>query len=149
MRRLKGFVPWTPSRSRSNKLGAQKVIVDGIKFDSQREANRYFELRCLERAKKIQRLERQVRYELIPAAYEDKPTGEVYERGPMKGQPKVKRVCIERGIDYVADFRYIENGKAVVEDAKGYRDTESAVYKVFVIKRKLMLYFHGIRVKEV
>jgi hypothetical protein len=139
--------PWR--RSRVNKLGARKVVVDGIKFDSQREANRYFELRCLERAGKIQKLERQVKYELIPAAFEDKPTGEIYRKGPMKGQPKIKRVCVERGVDYVADFRYIENGLTVVEDAKGYRDPESAVYKVFVIKRKLMLHLHGIKVKEV
>ena len=55
---------------------------------------------------------------------------------------------IEEACVYKADFVYIdENGKEVVEDAKGYRDGEA--YKTFVIKRKLMLYLKGIRVREV
>lgn len=139
--------PWR--RTRGNKLGAVKSTYNGKTFDSQREANRYAELELLQRAGKISALRCQVKYELIPAIYDEIPTGEIYKRGPLRGQPKMKRVCVERGVEYVADFEYIENGEKVVEDAKGFRDTESAVYKVFVIKRKLMLYFHGIRVKEV
>lgn len=131
------------------KLGNKKCVLDGIEFDSRREAGRYRELKMLERAGKITDLCLQVRYELIPAAFEEVPTGEVYKRGEHKGEPKCKRVCVEHGVDYIADFVYVEDGNTVVEDAKGYRDPESATYKVFVLKRKLMLYLHGIRVKEV
>ena len=134
---------------RKTKLGNKKCVLDGIEFDSRREAGRYRELKLLERAGKITDLCLQVRYELIPAAFEEVPTGEVYKRGERKGEPKYKRVCVEHGVDYIADFVYLEDGNTVVEDAKGYRDPESATYKVFVLKRKLMLYLHGIRVKEV
>ena len=44
---------------------------------------------------------------------------------------------------YAADFVYTEDGQTVVEDAKGVRTKE------YIIKRKLMLYIHGIQVKEV
>ena len=136
-------------RRSKNKLGNKKVVCDGIEFDSKREAKRYAELKLLLRAGKISDLRLQVCYELIPTAYEDIPTGEIYKRGEHKGEPKMKRVCIEHGVDYIADFVYTENGKTVVEDAKGYRDPHSATYMIFVIKRKLMLHRYGIRVREV
>ena len=102
-----------------NKYGARKVKApDGQVFDSQKEYNRWCNLRLLERAGKITDLQRQVKYELIP-----KQEG-------------------ERACNYVADFVYCQDGKTVVEDCKGFR-TEG--YK---IKRKLMQYVHGIRVKE-
>ena len=91
---------------------------DGQVFDSQKEYNRWCNLRLLERAGRISDLKRQVSYELIP-----KQNG-------------------ERACSYVADFVYHEDGKTVVEDCKGFR-TEG--YK---IKRKLMLWVHNIRVKE-
>lgn len=135
--------------NRRNKLGAEKVVLNGIEFDSKREAQRYSELRLLERTGKITDLRLQVEYELIPAHFEDAPTGEVYKRGERKGEPKMKTVCVERGVSYTADFVYKENGTEIVEDAKGFRDPESATYKVFILKRKMMLYFYGIKVKEV
>lgn len=87
-------------------------------FDSGREAERYFELRILERAGKISDLRRQVPYLLIPA---------------QKG---------ERKCEYIADFVYRENGEEIVEDCKGYRT------EVYRLKRKLMLYVHGIKIRE-
>ena len=116
-----------PSRS---KYGSRKVTVDGITFDSQKEAARYTELRLLQRAGKITGLETQVKYELIPS---QKMDGKV----------------IERPVVYIADFVYQQDGKKVVEDVKGYRDPSSAGYAKFVLKRKMMLYFHGIRIREV
>ena len=108
------------------KYGNTKVEIDGIKFDSKREAARWQELRLLERAHKIGGLRRQVKYELIPHQYaEDGKT------------------IAEKSVSYVADFVYEENGKTVVEDAKGMRT------KDYIIKRKLMLFIHGIRIKEV
>lgn len=111
------------SLSKGSKYHAQKTIVDGIKFDSKKEAERYSELKLLEKAGKIQNLELQVEYELIP---------------PFKSAGRV----IERACKYRADFRYTENGETIVEDAKGLR-TEA--YK---IKRKLLSWRYGIIIRE-
>lgn len=126
-----------------NKYHNRKVITsDGIEHDSQKEARRWCELLLLQRAGKIQDLERQVKFVLIPAQYE------VYERYSKKGERlKDGQKCIEKECLYVADFVYTENGKKVVEDVKGYKD--GGAYRIFTIKRKLMLYIHYIRVKEV
>ncbi len=131
------------------KLNNQSITIDGIEFQSKKEGRRYSELKLLQRAGQISDLELQKRYELIPAQYETIETGEYYKVGSKKGQPKTKEVCIEQSLVYIADFVYKENGQTVVEDVKGFRDTSSATYAKFVIKRKLMLYIHGIRVKEV
>lgn len=117
------------------KYGNKKTTVDGITFDSQKEAKRYKELSLMERAGMIRDLQRQVKYVLIPAQREPDTIGK--KGGVHKGK------LIERECTYVADFVYIENGQTVVEDAKGVQTTE------YVIKRKMMLYFHGIRIKEV
>ena len=110
---------------------------DGIVHDSQREANRWTQLKLLERAGHIKELQRQVKFILIPAQYEDDTIG---KRGRVK-----KGKLIERECSYIADFVYIdkETGKTVVEDSKGFRT------KDFIMKRKLMLYVHEIRIKEV
>lgn len=124
-----------------NKLHAQKTTIDGIIFDSKHEANRYCELKLLQRAGKISDLKLQVPYELIPPQYET-------ETVIMKsGKEKEKQVLIERGVKYLADFEYYKDGKKVVEDAKGYKG--GATYGEFVLKRKMMLYFHGVKVVEV
>lgn len=129
-----------------NKYHNKKTYTsDGILHDSKREANRWAELCLLQRAGKISELDRQVRFELIPAQYEEIYTGEFYQRGARKGEPKLERVCLEKSLVYVADFVYIDNdtGEKVVEDSKGERTKE------YVIKRKLMLYLKGIKIKEV
>lgn len=126
-------------RYRSNKYGSRKVTVDGITFDSKKEAKRYSELRLLEKAGQITNLQRQFKFELIPTQREE--STEVYKAGPQKGLPKPGAV-IEKPTFYIADFVYMENGKKVVEDAKGYKTPE---YK---IKKKLLLWVHGIRIRE-
>lgn len=126
-----------------NKYGAKQIVdpSTGLVFDSKKEWKRWHELRLLERAGKISKLERQVKFELIPSQREE--STEVYKAGPNKGLPKPGAV-IEKPCSYVADFVYIgADGKQAVEDTKGVK-TEA--YK---IKRKLMLYVHGIRVKEI
>lgn len=122
-----------------SKYHSVRTVVNGIVFDSKKEARRYYELLCLERSGAICELQRQVKYILIPAQYED--CCEVYKKGKMKGQKK-KGKLLERECSYIADFVYIENNNIVVEDCKGMR-TEA--YK---IKKKLMLYIHGIRLTE-
>lgn len=107
-----------------NKYRSKPVWIDGERFDSKKEANRYKELRLLERAGKIQDLRRQVRYLLIPSQYD------------KHGK------CIEYGCSYFADFVYHENGQLVVEDTKGLKTD------VYIIKRKLMLEKYGIRIRE-
>jgi hypothetical protein len=112
--------------------------VNGIEFDSRKEARRYQELLLLQRAGVILNLKRQVKYVLIPAQYE------YYERYGKKGQElKPGQRLIEKECAYIADFVYEENGKEVVEDTKGIKT------KDYIIKRKLMLYTHGIRIREV
>ena len=102
------------------KYNNTKIRVDGRLFDSKAEAARWQELQMLERAGEITELERQVEYELIPK---------------QKG---------ERAVKYIADFRYVDHeGNTVVEDTKGVRTP------VYILKRKLMLRVHGIRIREV
>lgn len=117
----------------------KKIKVDGIIFDSKKEAVRYKELKMLEKAGIIHDVQRQVKYVLIPAQYEH--TGEIYTKGKEKGKPK-KGKLIERECAYYADFVYTENGETVVEDTKGVKTHE------YIIKRKLMLYVHNIKIKE-
>ena len=90
----------------------------------------------------ISNLRRQVVYELIPAQREK--STRVYKKGRKKGQP-IEGKIIEKAVNYIADFVYIDSatGKEVVEDAKGMRT------KDYILKRKMLLYFHGIRIREV
>ena len=133
-----------------SKLRNKAIIIDGQRFDSRAEARRYGQLRMLERAGEISDLQRQKVYELIPGHYEYVPTGKIFSRGARKGQKEYKRVTVELPVKYIADFVYkTKDGNTVVEDVKGYSDPNSATYAKFVIKRKLMLWIHGVKVKEV
>lgn len=117
-----------------HKYGNRKVAVDGIAFDSIREARRYKELKLLQQAGKISDLRMQVPFELVPALYEH--SGEVYTKGTKKGQPK-RGKCIEKAVTYIADFVYTEDGRQIVEDTKGMRT------KDYIIKRKLFRQIYG------
>lgn len=125
-----------------NKYYAKKVYVDNIAFASKKEANRYTELKTLQQAGKIQDLQMQVKFEIIPAQYED-----IIQYSPKQHKPKVVKKLVERKVDYVADFVYRQGDELVVEDVKGFRD--GAAYRIFALKRKLMLQVHGIKVKEI
>lgn len=105
-------------------------MIDGEEFDSKHEAERWIELRYMERAGLIYELQRQVTFVLIPKQV-DEITGKV----------------LEREARYVADFAYRdrETHKLIVEDAK----SEATKTKDYILKRKLMLYRHGIQIKEV
>ena len=118
-----------------NKYKNTKTIVDGIEFDSRKEAARYKELKLLEAAGEISNLEMQVKFVLIPTQREPDFVG---VRGGIK-----KGKVIEKECSYLADFVYIRVGEVIVEDSKGIRT------KDYIIKRKLMLYLLGIRIQEI
>ena len=108
------------------KYGNRKTEVNGILFDSMLEARRYAELRVLQRAGEIEDLRLQVPFELIPT------------------QKDAKGHVIERAVKYVADFVYKDkSGEVIVEDTKGMKTPD------YVIKRKLMLWRHGIKIVEI
>ena len=106
----------------------KKTEVNGIVFDSRHEAERWIELRYMERAGLIYELQRQVPFVLIPTQ-RDEVTGKL----------------LEKETKYYADFTYRDRQthKLVVEDAKGCK-TEA-----YRLKKKLMLYRHGVQIVEV
>lgn len=106
-----------------SKYGNKKTVIDGISFDSKKEAKRYSELRLLERSGLIDTLTLQPKFTLFPSQRRD--------------DGKAERPCI-----YVADFMYREGGRFIVEDTKGMKT------KDYIIKRKAMLAIHGISVRE-
>ena len=120
-----------------SKYHSKKVTIDGETFDSIKEYRRWCELKLLEKAGKIICLERQVKFVLVPAQYEQK--------WDEKKKQMVKGKCIERECAYYADFVYMdaETGRRTVEDTKGFQTKE------YIVKRKLMLYLHGIKIQEV
>ena len=118
---------------KKSKYKAEKItttLYDGTEytFDSKKEYRRYQELEVMQLSGEISDLKLQVKFDLIPSQ-------------------KLSTGKTERGIQYVADFCYTEDGKRIVEDVKGYRD--GGAYRVFRIKKKLMKYFHNIEIKEV
>ena len=104
-------------------------------YDSKKENDRAQQLKLMLKAGLISDLREQVSYVLIPAQYGDCGVD-------LKGKPV--RALLEHACRYIADFVYTDNatGKTVVEDTKGYRTPE------YIIKRKLMLHVHGIKIKE-
>lgn len=108
--------------ARGSKYHARKTVIDGIQFDSAKEAKRYTKLRDMQEAGEIEGLRLQVPFELLPS----------FECEGVK----------YRGMKYIADFVYYRNGVRVVEDVKGVKTPE---YK---LKKKLMAYMNHINIKE-
>jgi len=117
----------TTSLSKSKYRNKPKVI-NGERYDSIKESVRHAELKLLEKAGKIERLERQLGFQLIPA--------QVRSDGRK-----------EREVQYFADFAYydVELGRLVIEDVK----SRATITKDYVLKRKLMLKVHNISIMEV
>ena len=120
-----------------SKYKAKKVKADGMVFDSKKEYKRWLELKAYEDAGRISDLERQVKFNLIPAAHEPDIVG---PKGGIKRGKLIEREC-----NYIADFVYVDavSGERIVEDTKGMRTPD------YTIKRKLMLWVHNIRIHEV
>lgn len=114
----------TPTKYRARATGG---------YSSVKEANRADYLRLLQLGGKIRGLREQVPFELIPRQYD------------------VAGKLVEREVRYFADFDYEENmgvdwWTRVTEDVKGYKKGQA--YTMFILKRKLMLHVHGIRIRE-
>lgn len=103
----------------------KKVEINGMVFDSKKEASRYWELLMLQDGGVIKDLEVHKKYPLIPS-----------QKGVIRN---------ERPVYYVADFVYYDNEKKkeVVEDTKGF------LTKDYIIKRKLMKYIHDVEIVEI
>ena len=110
----------------ARKYKSKKTMVDGIEFDSKKEASRYTELKLLEKAGKISNLTLQHRFVLQPSFRKNGKT--------------------IREIAYIADFVYldVERCKNVVEDVKGYKTD------VYQLKKKMFEYkYHDLTIVEV
>lgn len=108
-----------------NKYGAKKTEIDGIVFDSQKEAMRWCELMLMIRAGEICNLDRQVKIEIVPKT--DK----------------------YRAMHYIADFRYYDKKtqRFVYEDVKGCR--KGLAYQLFRLKKAIVYWRYGIDIQEV
>lgn len=100
-----------------SKYGAIKTVVDGITFASKKEAAHYCELKLAERAGEIKNLQLQPKFPII-----------------MNG----KKVG-----NYIADFSYLDGGRIIVVDVKGFK---TPVYR---LKKRLVEAQYGITISEV
>jgi hypothetical protein len=114
------------------KFGNIKVKIDGYTFASEKESNRYLELKLLLRAGEISDLKLHPKFALIPSQ-------------------KLSTGKRERPCTYTADYSYIQDGKIVVEDSKSKKDRKGKIISAtqqYVIRRKLMLWIYGIEILE-
>lgn len=109
-----------------SKYGNRKTELDGMLFDSRKEAARWCELKLMERAGLISDLQRQVKFELIPNIYEGKKV-------------------VQRSASYIADFVYQRGGEQIVEDTK----SAGTITDVYKLKKKFMRWKYGIDIQEV
>jgi hypothetical protein len=109
LKEYKKLISKQEGSERKSKYNNIKTEIDGILFDSQKEADRYCELKLALRAGIITNLCRQVRFLLVPGSKKQRP------------------------MYYVADFVYTENGQTIVEDVKGMKT------QVYINKKKLFI----------
>lgn len=122
-----------------NKYFNRKIKVGDLVFDSTREYKRYLRLKDAAEGGRILHLELQPTYELLPKQYR------TVEK-KLKTVTKLVQRVAEKAVTYTADFRYEKDGAVVVEDVKISR---KLLPTEFVLKRKMMLFFHGICVRQV
>lgn len=125
--------------NKRSKYGNKKVKYEGLKFDSEKERDRYIFLKEQEKLGNIQDLQLQVKYELIPAIKE-----EYVEH--LKTKDKVKTRTIQLAITYTCDFQYYKNGELVIEDVKSH---PKMLTKEYALKKKMLFALKGLKITEV
>lgn len=126
-------------RKKGERYNHTKVEVDGLKFDSKKEYDRYLFLKKEVELGTITELRTQVKYELIP-----KVTEEYIEH--LKTKDKIKTRTLQHPITWTADFVYIKDGEEVVEDVKA---SKALLSDRFVIKEKLFFWKFRKRIRLV
>lgn len=114
--------------STRNKFGARKFRNEWGEFDSKVEFWRYAELLEMQRKGLISGLQRQVKYEIIPAI-------KVQKEIALKTKTKYVERVDEKAAHYTCDFQYFQDGVLVIEDAKSEATRRE---KDYVLRRKLM-----------
>lgn len=122
-----------------NKYKNSSFMIDGQKWDSKKEYNRWLVLLNARKNGIISELERQVKYELVPAVRE-----QYIEH--LKTKDKIKERVVQQSISYTCDFRYKKGDEIVVEDVKA---SPKLLPKEFVLKEKLMFALKGIRIRKI
>ena len=117
----------------------KKIVFDNIAFDSKKECDRYIYLKSLEGSGIISNLQVHPSFDLLPAQKENSVVR-------LKTKDKIVLRVLERSVEYSADFSYLKNGELVVEDVK---ISKYLLPKEYILKRKMLLFFHGVKVKEV
>lgn len=126
-------------RVKGKKYNNVKICVDGIKFDSKKESQRYLFLKNELSKKTISNLELQTKYVLVPSIKEEYVVH-------LKTKDKIKTRTIQHPITYTCDFKYEKDGETIVEDVKA---SPKMLPKEYILKKKMMLYFLNIKIKEV
>lgn len=121
------------------KYGNTKKVVDGITFDSKREADAYVYLKVLQEKGAISDLQVHPKWELQP-----KMTEQYVEH--LKTKDRVKERTIQQAITYTADFSFYHNGEFVCVDIK---ISKYLLPKEYSLKKKMMRYVHGIIITEI
>ena len=132
---------FAPRGEKKSKYNNKKVVYQGISFDSKKEMERYMYLLDAQRNGVITDLQRQVKFELIPAVRE-----EYIEH--LKTKNKVKTRTLQLAITYTCDFSYKKVGELVIEDVKASPKT-AALDKAFLIKEKIFRWKFGFPIKRV
>ncbi len=123
------------------KYGNKRLTINGVTWDSKREYQRWLALRQAEKDGLISELERQPKYELVPAIKEK------YVKH-LKTKDKECERTAQLPITYTADFRYVKDGNTVVEDVKA-SPYMAALDPKFLIKEKLFRWKFGFPIKRV
>lgn len=122
-----------------NKYLNTKVNIDGTTFDSKKESKAYLRLKELADVGLINNLELHPKWELIPKITE------TYTKHLKTKDKECERV-VQLPITYTADFSFNYKGKRFVLDVK---PSKSLLPKEFVLKEKLMRYFHNIEITKI
>jgi hypothetical protein len=123
---------------RSSKYGAVPTTVDGIRFDSTKEARRYGELGLLERTGAIRELEIQPKFPIDVVR--------LWDQGHWTWRQGERPPLVQCGV-YTADFRYVDaaTGLVIIEDVKS-SPTKTAAYR---LRKRLVEAIHGVKISEV